>query len=84
MARAIGETMAVLILAGGNSSVPVEPTEAMRTMTATIASGFGNASGQSLIRPALFMTGAVLFVLTFLTTLIADIVLERQRKKFAR
>ncbi len=84
MARAIGETMAVLILAGGNSSVPVEPTEAMRTMTATIASGFGNASGQSLIRPALFMTGAVLFVLTFVTTLIADIVLERQRKKFAR
>lgn len=84
MARAIGETMIVLLLAGGNSSIPESPTESMRPMTATIASGFGNASAQSLIRPALYMTGAILFVLTFATTLIADIVLDRQRKRFAR
>ncbi len=56
----------------------------MRTMTATIATGFGNASDQSLVKPALFMTGAVLFVITLLSTMIADVVLERQRKKFAR
>lgn len=84
MARAIGETMIVLILAGGNSSIPHDPTESMRPMTATIAAGFGNASEQSLIRPALYMTGTILFVLTFLTTWIADVILERQRKKFAR
>jgi len=84
MARAIGETMIVLILAGGNSSIPADPTESMRPMTATIASGFGNASNLSLIRPALFMTGAVLFVLTFVTTLAADMVLERQKRKFGR
>lgn len=84
MARAIGETMVVLILAGGNSSIPHDATESMRPMTATIAAGFGNATEQSLIRPALYMTGAVLFVLTFTTTFIADIILEGQRKKFAR
>jgi phosphate transport system permease protein len=84
MARAIGETMVVLILAGGNSSLPATATESMRPMTATIASGFGNATTQSLIRPALFMTGAVLFLLTFVTTLLADLVLERQRRKFGR
>jgi len=84
MARAIGETMIVLILAGGNSSIPHDPTESMRPMTATIASGFGNASDLSLVRPALYMTGTVLFVLTFFTTLIADTILERQRKKFAQ
>jgi phosphate transport system permease protein len=84
IARAIGETMIVLILGGGNSSVPMLPNESMRTMTATIATGFGNATDQSLVKPALYMTGAVLFVITLFTTLIADFVLERQRKKFAR
>jgi phosphate transport system permease protein len=83
MARAIGETMIVLVLAGGNSTLPHDPTESMRPMTATIASGFGNASQQSLIRPALYMTGLVLFVLTFITTWIADLVLERQRRKYS-
>ncbi len=84
MARAIGETMVVLVLAGGNSSIPFLPTESMRPMTATIAAGFGNATDQSLIRPALYMTGAILFVLTFIATLIADAILEKQRKKFSR
>ncbi len=84
MARAIGETMTVLILAGGNSSIPDAPTDSMRTMTATIASGFGNASAFSLLRPALFMTGLVLFILTMFSTVIADLVLEKQRKRFAR
>lgn len=80
MARAIGETMIVLVLAGGNSTIPETPMESMRTMTATIASGFGNASNQSLIRPALYMTGTVLFLLTLITTLAADRVLQRGRK----
>lgn len=84
MTRAIGETMVVLILAGGNSTIPHSATDSMRPMTATIAAGFGNATQLSLIRPALYMTGAVLFVLTFVTTWIADWVLERQRKKFSR
>ncbi len=84
MARAIGETMVVVILAGGNSSIPHDPTESMRPMTATIAAGFGNATDQSLVRPALYMTGLILFILTFFTTWIADMILERQRKKFAR
>ncbi|TMG04736.1 MAG: phosphate ABC transporter permease subunit PstC [Chloroflexi bacterium] len=84
MARAIGETMIVVILAGGNSSLPHDPTESMRPMTATIAAGFGNASDQSLVRPALYMIGAILFLLTFATTLIADAILERQRKRFGR
>ncbi len=82
--RAIGETMTVLMVAGGALAVPVSPTDPMTTMTAAIASGIGNAVRGGLQYQALFAIGLILFVMTLTVNLIAERVLERQKRKFAR
>lgn len=82
--RAIGETMTVLMVAGGALAVPVSPTEPMMPMTAAIASGIGNAVRGGLQYQALFAIGLILFILTLGVNVIADRVLERQKRKFAR
>jgi len=82
--RAIGETMTVLMVAGGALAVPISPTEPMMPMTAAIASGIGNAVRGGLQYQALFAIGLVLFCITLSVNLIADKVLERQKKKFSR
>jgi len=82
--RAIGETMTVLMVAGGALAVPVSPTEPMMPMTAAIASGIGNAVRGGLQYQALFAIGLILFIITLAVNLIADKVLERQKRKFAR
>jgi phosphate transport system permease protein len=82
--RAIGETMTVLMVAGGALAVPVSPTEPMMPMTAAIASGIGNAIRGGLQYQALFAIGLILFIITLAVNLIADKVLERQKRKFAR
>ncbi len=81
--RAIGETMTVLIVAGGALAVPYSPTEPMMPMTAAIASGIGNAVRSGLQYQALFAIGLILFIMTLAVNLIADRVLERQKRKFA-
>jgi len=82
--RAIGETMTVLMVAGGALAVPVSPTEPMMPMTAAIASGIGNAVRGGLQYQALFAIGLILFIITLSVNLIADRVLERQKMKFTR
>ncbi len=82
--RAIGETMTVLMVAGGALAVPTSPTDPMMPMTAAIASGIGNAVRGGPQYQALFAIGIVLFVMTLLVNLIADRVLEQQKRKFAR
>jgi phosphate transport system permease protein len=82
--RAIGETMTVLMIAGGALAVPVSPTEPMMPMTAAIASGIGNAVRGGLQYQALFAIGLILFILTLAVNIVAGRVLERQKRKFAR
>ena len=82
--RAIGETMTVLMVAGGALAVPNSPTDPMMPLTAAIASGIGNAVRGGLQYQALFAIGIVLFTMTLFVNLIADRVLERQKRKFAR
>jgi len=82
--RAIGETMTVLMVAGGALAVPLSPTEPMMPMTAAIASGIGNAVRGGLQYQALFAIGLILFIMTLTVNLIADRVLERQKRKFTR
>ena len=82
--RAIGETMTVLMVAGGALAVPVSPTDPMMPMTAAIASGIGNAVRGGLQYQALFAIGLTLFILTLAVNLIANRVLERQKRKFVR
>ena len=62
--RAIGETMAVIMIAGNQPRMPKGITEGLRTMTANIVLEMGYASG--LHREALIATGVVLFVFILL------------------
>ena len=64
MGRAIGETMAVIMVAGNAVRVPHSPLDSVRTLTANIALEMGYATG--LHRQALFATGVVLFVIIML------------------
>ncbi|MFA5308520.1 MAG: phosphate ABC transporter permease subunit PstC [Dehalococcoidales bacterium] len=82
--RAIGETMTVLMVAGGALAVPVSPTDPMTTMTSAIASGIGNAVRGGVQYQALFAVGLILFILTLAVNIIAERVLERQKRKFSR
>ena len=82
--RAIGETMTILMVAGNALAVPVSPTDPMTTMTSAIASGIGNAVRGGVQYQALFAVGLILFILTLGVNIIAERVLERQKRKFAR
>lgn len=75
--RAIGETMTVLMVAGGSAIIPGHFFRPVRTMTATIAAEMGEAPMGSLHYHALFAIGLVLFLLTLGLSLAAEWVKER-------
>ncbi|AMW05647.1 phosphate ABC transporter permease subunit PstC [Gemmatimonas phototrophica] len=62
MGRAVGETMAVIMVAGNSVLIPGSLLDPVRTLTANIALEMGYASGEH--EQALFATGIVLFVVT--------------------
>lgn len=74
MARAIGETMVVLMVAGGAAAIPESIFDAVRPMPASIAAEMGEAPFGSNHYHALFATGVILFFLTLMFNLIADYV----------
>ena len=74
MARAIGETMVVLMVAGGATAIPESIFDSVRPMPASIAAEMGEAPFRSEHYHALFATGIVLFFLTLGFNLIADYV----------
>ena len=65
--RAIGETMAVVLIAGNQVQIPDSLTDGVRTLTANIVLEMGYASG--LHRQSLIATGVVLFVFILIITL---------------
>lgn len=77
MGRAIGETMTVLMATGNAPAMPHGFLDAVRTMTATIAIELGEVAYNSTHYYALFAVGLVLFFVTFVINLIADILLHR-------
>lgn len=64
--RVVGETMAVLMIAGSAANMTINPTDPVRTMTATIAAEMGEVSRQTPHYWALFCVGIVLLLTTFL------------------
>jgi phosphate transport system permease protein len=84
LGRAIGETMVVLMLAGNSGIIPDNPFVSARTMPSTIAGEMAEVVQGGLHYSVLFAMGLVLFVVTFTINLAADVVLERQRKKWRR
>jgi phosphate transport system permease protein len=69
MGRTIGETMAVIMVAGNTVRVPHSALDSVRTLTANIAMEMAYATG--LHRQALFATGVVLFVFVMILNTIA-------------
>jgi len=75
----IGETMIVLMVAGGAAVVPHWMFDAARPMPAAIAAEMAEAPYQSLHYSALFGVGAILFVITFILSLISDFIAKKYR-----
>lgn len=80
MARAIGETMVVLMVAGGAAAIPESLFDSVRPMTASIAAEMGEAPYRSGHYHALFATGIVLFLMTLAFNLIADYISHKFRE----
>ncbi len=78
--RVIGETMVVLMVTGNSPIIPHTLLQPLRTLTATIAGEMGETVSGSDHYYALFATGLILFIITFLINLIADIYLQRTKK----
>lgn len=79
--RAVGETMIVLMASGNAANLTYDVFKSIRTMTATIAAEMGEVSQGSDHYYALFFIGVVLFIITFVLNLIAEITINKMRKK---
>ena len=79
--RAVGETMAVLMATGHAVKIPGSVLDSVRTLTANIAAELGEASSGSDHYRVLFLTGILLFAITFAVNLTADFVIRGVKKK---
>jgi phosphate transport system permease protein len=80
MSRAIGETMVVLMVAGGAAMIPGSVFDPVRPMPASIAAEMAEAPFRGDHYYALFATGIVLFVFTLCFNLIADHVSHKYKQ----
>ena len=78
--RGFGETMAVLMASGHSVNIPDSPFDSVRALTATIAAELGETAVGSEHYQALFTLGILLFVVTFVINLTADLVVRVIRK----
>ncbi|HZY45189.1 MAG TPA: phosphate ABC transporter permease subunit PstC [Anaerolineae bacterium] len=85
--RAIGETMAVMMVTGNAARMPLSLDSfflPVRTMTATIAAEMGEVAKGSTHFHVLFAIGIVLFVITFVVNLLASVAIFRQTRRSTR
>jgi len=76
--RAIGETMAVIMVLGNAVAVPSSILDPVRTLTTNIGIEMGYASGPH--QQALFATGIVLFVIIMILNAAAQYIVRKKRK----
>jgi len=74
MGRAIGETMAVVMVTGNSPIIPAGVLSPVRTMTSNIVLEMGYAAGDH--QAALFATGVVLFVFIVILNLVVNMSLK--------
>lgn len=80
LSRAVGETMVVLMAAGGAAMIPGSIFDPVRPLPASIAAEMAEAPFGSEHYHALFAIGMVLFVFTFAFNLVADYISYRFRQ----
>ncbi len=84
MGRAIGETMAVMMVTGNATRMPLTLDSLfrpVRTMTATIAAEMGEVAQGSTHYHVLFAIGLILFLITFLINLAAAATIFKKRRR---
>lgn len=79
--RAIGETMAVLMVTGNAAVIPHTLLAPVRTIPATIAAELGEAPNGGLHYEALFALGCILFLITFGINMLVELVTNRKSHK---
>lgn len=79
--RAVGETMAVLMVTGNAAVVPVSILEPLRTIPATIAAELGEAPAGGAHYQSLFLLGVILFFITFFINLCVEFISSRNKAK---
>jgi phosphate transport system permease protein len=85
LGRAIGETMAVMMVTGNAALIRLDAFFfPIRTMTATVAAEMGEVAGGSTHYHVLFLIGMVLFMISFLVNIAASSMLFRAKKRAER
>jgi phosphate transport system permease protein len=83
ISRAVGETMIVLVAAGGTPKLSGDPTEPMQTMTAFIAAaGLGDQPTGSTGYKTIFAVGATLFVATLVMNMLSIRLVRKYRQAY--
>ncbi len=77
--RAIGETMAVLMVTGNAAVIPTSILEPLRTIPATIAAELGEAPAGGAHYEALFLLGVILFFITFFINSCVEYISSRNK-----
>jgi phosphate transport system permease protein len=81
VSRAVGETMIVLIAAGGLAQITYDPREPAQTMTAFIgATGLGDVPTGSIEYKTIFAVGLTLFVITFVMNIVSIRLVRKYRE----
>lgn len=79
--RAVGETM-ILLMAGGNAAITsLSLLDPLRTLSATIAAEMGEVVVGSEHYATLFFMGALLFVITFVSNTVGQVVIRRMSRR---
>lgn len=79
--RAVGETMAVMMVTGNAAVMPSSIFEPLRTIPATIAAELGEAPAGGAHYQALFLLGVILFIITFLINSCVDYMSMRNKNR---
>jgi len=79
--RAIGETMAVLMVTGNAAVMPTSLFAPIRTIPAAIAAELGEAPAGGPHYQALFMLGCILFMMTLIMSIASEFISKREPGK---
>ena len=82
--RAVGETMIVLMATGNTPIMDWNPFNGFRTLSANIAVEIPEAPQGDTLYRTLFLAALILFIFTFVTNTLAELVRQRLRKRYAQ
>jgi len=83
ISRAIGETMAVFIAAGGEPNLTLNPFDGVQTMTSFIVNmSTGDIDTGSIVYKSLYAVSLTLFLMTLAMNILSQIVLRRFREVY--